>query len=439
MGLPCLASYRLVPYDPATMSFPVTVEQSMAAARQWAGQPALSFELRGVLRNEARFQTDYYVLRSADMQQFQISCYTAHVRWWNDLNAMDAQQERINRGEPNPGLLTHQELVQIATAFARGHYSNFEGLNMQLVEAEGGDIAFATSIPGGGFFSGNQCHIRLDPSTGEVWRYVAHFTGPISVPVQPTLTTAQVEGTALASFGGHRNVSSAFTYAPSELHVVADALDQQRLVWVVEAMSSPDPNSTFAVWQETGGSRMTAWEVYVDAHNGAVVRRDAYLGAPAATRSSSGAWRSRSARFKAPQRRLAARARLAPATPARPAAVSVDGREIGGLAYPPIAREGEIYWYAGYLKSPLWKMRVRREGRRVIVTSATGSRVVLRDGSRVMRVGTQTVMAGRAPVVIRGRTYLPLSTWERITGSRFQWSQRKRTVQIRHPTSVTRP
>ncbi len=270
-----------------------------------------------------------------------------------------------------------------------------------------------------------------DNRTGEVWRYVARRHGAISIPVQPTHSTAQAEGIALASFGGDPNVASAFTHAPSERHVVVDTLGQQRLAWVVAAMTSPDPNITFPVWQQTGGSRMTAWEVYVDAHNGAVLRRDAYLGPPEARKSPAPVWRSRSARFEASVRPRAARARLAPSPPAKPAVVSVDGREVRELAYPPIVREGEVYWYAGYLKSPLWNMSVRRDGRRLIVTTASGKRSVLRDGSRLTRAGDRAVWTPRSPVVLRGRTYLPLSTWAQITGNDFGWSERDRAVRIR--------
>ncbi|MBI3946944.1 MAG: hypothetical protein HY321_13555 [Armatimonadetes bacterium] len=71
-----------------------------------------------------------------------------------------------------------------------------------------------------------------------------------------------------------------------------------------------------------------------------------------------------------------------------------------------------------------------REGKELALKTPDGRRFVLRDGSRTLQVDGAPVTSRHAPIVIRGRTYLPLSLWERITGDEFRWDEKANAVRV---------
>lgn len=70
----------LVPYDPATMSYPTSVDQAMQAVRDWSGDPNISLEFKGIRDSQSEFLTDEYVFKTTDgLQSFEVDCDTGEL------------------------------------------------------------------------------------------------------------------------------------------------------------------------------------------------------------------------------------------------------------------------------------------------------------------------------------------------------------------------
>lgn len=420
---PCWAVFEIVPYDPVTMQFPVSPEEALQAARNWAHNPGLQLNLRGVDRDVTLFEADYYLLESPDLnqpgaQQFHVDCYTGEIWWWVDVSVARGHQQRVNQKPPPPELPLAQR-QQTATAFASTHYPGFAELGLQLWRSGSASHAFQTPIPGGGYSWVNLCVVWVDEFTGQVAKYVGVNRGPVTVSLQPTLTAEEAEAIAFNTYAGDPDVAVVFTDGPSELHVMLDSLRQQRLVWVVYTVVSDDPNMTAEQWEADGYTGATGWNVAVDAHNGEVIWHEALLGGDDSKKRPAN-WRSRRVRFTAPRQ-----TRRGPSAEdllhrQRPR-VLIDGREAPNVAYPPLARNGAAYWYVGYLRSPLWRMRVGYLAGRATVVAADGRKAVIDTRSGEVSIDGVRVAGKHRPLVMKGRLYLPLALWERLTGNRFEW------------------
>ncbi len=431
------AEFRRIPYNPATMQFPVSPEQAANTARTWVGNPTLELNLLGVLLEDTAFQTEQYVFESPDGQLIKVSPYTGFVWSWGNRTSLDAYQEQIRQDLSNPiPRLSAQLLDQIALQFARDHYLGFDDLNMQRVLTEDlGSVVFGTALPGGGYFSGNYCTLSLNVFSGEVVGYSCLRSGATTVPVAPTLTSDQAAAFALASFSGAPGVASAFTYNSSQRHVILDSLGQQRVVWVTFVATSTNPNLTFASWQQQSELGATRHHVYVDAHNGQVINQETFLGGGGDGKPPLTGWRSKEVRFRtvpASSAILGRRRRTAATAPE--IRVIVDGKWIPSILYPPLVDRGTVYWYVGYLKSRLWGMSVRRDGAQLTITDGKGQRFVFRDGARDFLVGEKRLLSSAAPRVTRGRTYLPAPIWEAVTGAKFTYVARDRALRISRPS-----
>src|SRR4051812_33224919 len=84
-GNPSRADFRVVPYDPATMDFPVTPAAAQAAARDWAGNPSLQLQLDGIWTDADQLLAWYYQYVSPEGEQFEVNCYTGLVQIWVHL------------------------------------------------------------------------------------------------------------------------------------------------------------------------------------------------------------------------------------------------------------------------------------------------------------------------------------------------------------------
>jgi len=427
----CRADPNLAPYDPATMTFPVSPDAAVASARQWAGDSSLSLQLAGIYQMRDVFRQDDYEFDAPGGQHFFVNCYSGQVWKWRSDPAAQACHDHYQQSlsSPLPRLaLSDQE--QSALRFARAHYPGFDALNMRLSASDdngysSGYSHFETGLPGGGFFTGNSCHIFLDPFSGDVYEYYQRVAGLITVPLQPRLAAADAENIVLGPYFSYPR--SAFTYRPSRLDVTVDSLGQQRLVWGVWAAFSGEPDFTLQRWIDQSHLGASTFTFGVDAFTGEVVFWEEWQGAPHDRGPRDPRWRSRERHFALAK--PGARA-TTPRLDAQRPEVLVDGRSAGKVLYAPLKRGADVYWAAVYLRSPLWGMTIRRSGRTLVVTGSCGARARLRDGSRWARIGGRAVRLAAAPFVLRGRTYLPLSAWERITGSRFEWSPAKNALLI---------
>jgi hypothetical protein len=399
----------LVPYDAQTMAYPVTPEQALASARSWFGDPQLQLTLAGVERQEGWPDFDEYVLESS-VHRFKVRCADGHVRSWRNRQVTTSWTQAINTGVAPA--YSEAQLEQIATAFAATHYPGYAARNMRLLAMDDGTATFVGELAGGVLFSGNVCKVSVCEFTGEVKEYLAHATAGVTVGTIPGIPSAQAESAALDYLLGSSGVQSALTVGPSSLWVMTDDLGVQRLVWFVDAVTGPDPDMTFAMWQ-TDGWRFHRDTVVVDAHTSEVVDRVQSLGSNGSRKPAEG-WRSRRQTRTSPRTRR---------REAAPIGLSLQSTPCSGLMYRPIIENGTAYLHAGYMRTARWNAEVAWRDGALHITTADGRIYVLRPA----RSATPSM------VVRRARAYISPNTWELLTGWKCTYSPARRMVSLVPP------
>lgn len=401
-------------------------DQAIATIRAWAQDPALTVTLRGVYYDPQRLRAALYALEAPGGQEFDVDCYDGRVMEWRSVPAIQAYNERVAQDLESP--LTRVDQSQIestALAFARQRFPGFDAAGMQLRVSGPGNIGFARRLPGGVWYPAHYSGTQVDEFTGDVCGYVAFQSEPVSIGLTPTLSSPQAESIALGHLAAaDPSLQSSFIRGVTELHIVVDSLRQQRLCWIVKAAVSQEADYTYGLWVENGGAFATSWDVFVDTLSGEIAYKDHWLGQGPDTGKKPSSRKPKTVRF--PRRPSAA-----PAAPAAPAArVLLEGKRELHISYRPQLREGVAYWYAGYLRSPLWGMKLERQGRKLTLTHGA-RRFGLEDDRPMLLADGRAVPLARAPVVLKGRTYLPQQVWEAITGDRFEWSAAERALIIR--------
>lgn len=434
----------LEPYDPATMNFPVLPDDAMATARTWAGDETLSFNPVRVWRHPQFPEGIQYVLDAPAGPepglQFCVSALWPELKEWRNRRVRRAVKASQSAGQPP--VLSPAQVEQVALAFAQTRYADFDAKQMASYAVDENAVTFYTRLPNDGWYVGNVCVVSVSPYTGEAYYYLARSNDPVNVGINPTLSAAQAEARALGYYLNDDPTASperiwrprnrsAFTTDPTELWVIRDGLGAQRLVWAVSLAAGSEPHLTLAQWQTQGNLGATRYDVQIDAHTGEFVDDESYLGSPAGPARSNG-WRSR-AMYAPPAARPTKRSKGALADKAKlaPARVTVDGRVLDKLAVLPRLVDDHAAWYLGYVRGPLWKMQMRRDGARVTVTTPTGEQIAFEDGKPFLWRGGVAVPTKAAPVVIAGRTFVGLDVWEALTGGRFAWAPATRTLAVR--------
>jgi len=400
---------RIVPYDPLTMSYPISPEQATASVRAWLGDSQLQLTLTGVEQEEGWTEYDEYVLESS-AHRFKVRCSDGHVRSYRDRQAVTSWTQAVNSGlTPS---LSKAEMEQVATAFAATHYPGYGSRSMRLIEMDEGTATFAEELPGGALFSGNMCKVSVCEFTGRVKEYLAHRADQITISTIPGVTSGQAEAAALEFLLGGPGVQSAITVVPSVLWLIPDDLGAQRLLWSVEAATGPDPNMTYALWQ-TDEWRFDRQNVFVDAQSGEVFEAVPSLGSARPTRASQG-WVPRSG---------SAAMRRQPRAASDRGGLMLQSRNVRSPMYPPIVYCGCGYVYAGYLRNSRWNARVTWRNRALEVTTADGRVFTLRPRG-----------SAGSPIVVRsGRAYVAPRVWEQVTGRKCTYSPVTHTVSLGPP------
>lgn len=124
------------------------------------------------------------------------------------------------------------------------------GFGWELVDAIGTNL-------------GDRVRVSIDRNTGEAVQYVSQEGGPISISTTPSISAEE----AMVSVLGHSDTAGVRAYLRYKGYPFPD----ERLSWLVDIPSGPDANRI------TGRSPDIASPVVVevDAHTGAVVKRDA--------------------------------------------------------------------------------------------------------------------------------------------------------------------
>lgn len=438
------ANIVTVTYKPS-MNYAVTPDAARTIARTWSGDSTLvwsSQPVKVLYDTDAPSRARYKLFANAgdgSRQQFWVDPYTGQIGWWHSHTVERAmlQSKQANQ----PPVYSQEQIEQVALAFARARYPDFDTLGLQQYWSGEGGVSFHARLPNGAWYTGNGCSLGVSPYTGAVYQYLGVVNEPVNIDINPTLSAAQAEVQALSYYlngdptpigeraSSPRRNRSAFTTDPSELWVTRDGFGAQRLVWEVPMAAGTEPGMTLARWLAQGNLGAYRYDVQIDAHTGEFVDDESYLGSPEGRHLKG--WRSR-AMYALPVARSNKRGKAAPAAKAKPtpARVMVDGRAVDPLAVTPRVVDGRVVWYLGYVRGPLWKMQLRRDGTRVTVTTPTGEQIVLEDGKPFLRRSGESVPLKTAPVVLAGRTYIGLDAWRTLTGGRFVWAPATRTLMV---------
>jgi len=282
------ANSMIIPYDPNTMNYPVSVQQAEQAARDWAQNPTLDLVLEGIYLNppDPEFP-HYYALKSADaLQKFKIHCQTGEMCMWVDVAASHAYTTKLNEDWPESTQMSAADLHVITRQFLSIKYQNFVSLNMQQLDPLDPQASYRQRFANGVWYWGNQGACFIDPWAGTVYRYAGTHSPPPTVSIDPTITQGEAEQAALSHCenmqiedpDNHTLVypQSAFILDNIGLWIAEDEQDEQRLAWRIKVTVSAYPGYTLEIYEqgveETGDPDGPIYEVFVDAHTGEVFK-----------------------------------------------------------------------------------------------------------------------------------------------------------------------
>ena len=413
------SQYDRVPYDPETMSFPVTLAQAQGIARAWIGDPNLEFsESVEIYMPDYDLAEHSYCLRTADSpaQRFEVDCYSGEVKDWVDVGAQSSFYAVLDSENPPPKL-PDNELLQICQTFCSQKYPAFVELNLEST----GDFRFVRRLPNGVWDTGFIATAMTNDYTGTVWAYRAYRQGPLTISPDPAIDQATAEATALGYALEEPGINSAFVLGNEGVWVERDPAGVQRLAWVVQVVESEEENYTLAQYLEDlenlpAPYGYACW-ITVDAHTGeAIGNLGGYLGSGRCRKTKS------ALKVLSPTPRPI-RGRAIRHTKLR---MDVNGTEVD-TSTSPLLISGQPYVYVRHLglfgRSVQWKNGA--------VTIGGPEPVQLRPGSRAAKVGERTVKLAQPVRVLFGRAYVPLSAIKLVVGDGVRWEPESKTLHLR--------
>ncbi|MCL6628160.1 MAG: copper amine oxidase N-terminal domain-containing protein [Armatimonadetes bacterium] len=434
-----IADGQLVPYDPNTMSYPISPAEALQAARDWAGDPDLELVLVGVEGFSEFLVTDHrYLFVTPDGNQgYQVNCTSGRVVRWIDKPATDASGVKLADWDPATQLPDAQ-LRAIAESFLRTHYTGFEALNMQPLEPEGPNSEYVQRLPNGVWNYLNRALCDMDYWTGQVCFYYGLYGGDPTISTTPLVDAEEAEEIAI-DYAGTREICIEYgenenVYGPPRSVLVlknwgaflsSDGM-VQRVHWVIDLFLSDEPGYTAEDYAEEcstiphwpSGQELT---VLVDAHTGEVAEEDSG-GLAGSSRKISKTDASRikighpnPARLKLRTHRIGEEA-------------TIDGKKTSLSAFPVLNVDGCKYVYAKYLPALYggileWRQSAAR-------MSVAGKKVVLWPGSTDISIEGKRVSLKDPVKIIAGRTYVPLEAFKVICGAEATWDKEAKVLRI---------
>lgn len=408
-----------IPYDPETMSFPVSVQQAESSIRAWSSDPSLQLVLIGIGSMNLDWSWPWrYEFRSEDeAQRFDVDCDTGEVLWWGDRQLESAYNTQRALEDPGPKL-SDEQLTQIARQFLSARYTGFTELGMQPVTSGW----FARRLEGSVWDCGSSCSVGTNPWTGDVYLYVAHRGSSPAVSLTPVISQAVAEATALGAFCGAPQVKSVFLLTNDGLWVDRDDLDNQRLAWIVQVVVCDVEEYTLAQYQQEiqedyGLALGRIRNVKVDAHTGEVFCIEG--GGSIGSGSTTGRHGSLSLTY-------VSRPLLHRTVPYRKVALSIGGKSVQtnlppvvvrGLAYVPLRTVA-----AAMRLRPIWnKGRITLNGER---------RFEITPPSRSARIERRSTRLRAAPFILFQRSYICVDDIEPLFGIEATWDARAGVVNL---------
>jgi hypothetical protein len=443
-----------VPYDPETMHFAVSLEEAIQIARDWTGDQSLSLEVHRVYFSDEGEPITYYLGDQDTQQVFDINCNTGWLSRWQNADLLNAYDDKVMNSWDKATQLSAAQLIALKSAFLLLKYPGFQSLNMQPVLSDDARSAYVQELPNGvhNFKNGVQC--AIDEWSGDIYGYSAWADGPPTISTDYTINQTQAEQIATDYCGTldivtdehdaygdfiYIHPQSVFVIRDFGVCVVADDLEMERLVWMIDMAMDRDAGYTPEDYgNEVGSPPCTpgceSIRLLVDANTGEVTD-----GGPAAT-AGRGASMSKASAAKTKSRRPNPSA-LKSQPPYTRGALRFDGREISDPLYPPLSVDGTGYLYAKYL--PL-AYGGTIEWNRGTVNLVVGERhITIHPGSPKLEIGGATLVMPRPPMIIACRTYLPYESIEQICGASVTWDTKTKVMGVTSgnakPKSKTRP
>jgi len=285
---------EIIPYDPNTMNYPISVQQAEQAARDWAQDPNLTFSLEGIftIPSDPSYPHHYVLKTADDLQKFDVNCQTGEVHRWLDVAALNAYATKRNEAWPETSQMSVPELNGIERQFLVNKYQNFTSLNMQHVNPESLDSLYAQRLSNGVWFDGNNAGCWVDPWSGAIIRYIGVHSPAPTVSIEPTITQSQAEQAALSHCGAIQvedfdeneegflvNPQAGFILDNKGLWVVTDDEGLQRLAWDIIVIESPTQGYNLEMYMEELAAEIpvpsgTIYDVWIDAHTGDIFKRE---------------------------------------------------------------------------------------------------------------------------------------------------------------------
>ena len=430
--------------DLNSVPYAVPVEQAMEAARAWAQDPGLALIPEGIEpRLEGTTVPYRYRLVTADGSQvFEVDCQTGEVYGWCDNVATDTYYSGLQELRKTP-MLPREELHNAIIGFLASRYADFASLNMELLRpSEGSSEYYVQRLPNGAWYEGNRIICTINEWSGQIFRYHGHHSGPIAIPITPSLSAAQAEQIALDYVGTmtfeERELAngevarwfpqSAFVLENFGLWVSLDAFGLQRLNWKIQVVVSEGPNYTAETYhlEDTTGIGVPSGpevDIYLDAHTGEVFY--AQLGGCIGGGSHK--------LDKATAERIKSRKPNPAALKSQPrfekVKLEVDGAPISDPAFPPLEVGGIGYIYAKYLPALYGGTIVWEQGTTTL--NVGGKRITVRPGLKAIEIGGETVPLRHETRIIAGRVYIPYDAIKHICGADAYWDAKGKILRIK--------
>ncbi|MBP6962889.1 MAG: hypothetical protein KBC96_00615 [Armatimonadetes bacterium] len=433
-----VARAQIIPYDPETMSFAVTLEQAITSARDWIGDTDLSLVLEGV--SVELDSGAYYALESEDgVHYFWVDCQTGEVRLWTDRVASRDYTAKLDW--PESSQMPIAQLNSVVRGFLIAHYPQFELLNLQPLNADNASTVYVQQLPSGAYYCLNNAGCSIDKWSGVVVSYIGRHGPPPTVPTSAVVTAQQAEQLAIDygwtipiidcdSEDPHNPVlpQSGFVLDNHGLWIIGDDLGMQRLSWAISVVLHASSEYTATAYCDElndpvvpGLASGTEVSVLVDAITGEVFATDAGGYAGASLRKLS----REDAAGITNQRRSSSSAQAAPR---QEGGIEVDGIALD-LKYPVLRVDGAGYLYARYLPL-LYGGSIHWDKGKAELTIAERS-IKLRPKSRLLQINGQSIILDRPIMLIADRIYVPYQAIPHLCQASVVWADNERVLHVR--------
>jgi hypothetical protein len=381
-----------------------TLEQAREVVREFEGRPDLQFTAErcgDALDEFTREPLDFVLSRCwwlvAETRRYGVSAYDPQYFWMTDDQWFEDPQAFYGGPHDEDTLrqrvMSRDQAKAVADDFARAHYAGFDRLNASASSAFPGGACgdegwaqvyrfeYRLRLPGE-VATPVGCTVEVDAVFGRIVGYMQTRL-PILVDTKPLLTPRQAGLAAINALIAHEGFVEERC---AELCVTApDALGLERLIWWVRI--SGFENLSPEMWE-------ARFDVAVDAHTGDVVYWERLLGClvvdPADTIE--------------PKPDAGPKLRLL---------LSRSGALVQAV-YPPISAAGRTYLYLLNLPGLGAEMELLSAGRAMLKTARATGYVDAKRG--ILTLNDRPFLRYGRPLIIRGRTYVPLDFARRLLG-----------------------